>query len=74
MIYQIGAQNPILGAPLLTRNEAAKLLNIRPQTLATWACNGRYGLPFVKIGRRVMYRLADIEKFITANLNVQEAA
>lgn len=53
---------------LLTRGAAAKALGIRPQTLACWASNGRYALPFVKIGRRVMYRLVDVEGFITDNL------
>lgn len=59
---------------LLSREEAAQRLRIRAQTLACWASNGRYRLPFVKIGRRVMYRLSDIEAFIEANLVQQEAA
>lgn len=49
---------------LLSREDAAAYLGIRPQTLATWACNKRYSLRFIKIGRRVMYRLTDIEAFI----------
>lgn len=59
---------------LLSREDAAKALGIRPQTLACWATTGRYNLPFVKIGRKVKYRLADIERFIAANLVMQEAA
>ncbi|MBD5801789.1 Helix-turn-helix domain protein [Azoarcus sp. Aa7] len=59
---------------LLNRDEAAAALGVRPQTLACWASNGRYALPFVKIGRRVMYRLSDIQAFIEANLVQQEAA
>jgi len=59
---------------LLSRERAAKVLGIRPQTLACWACNKRYPLPFVKIGRRVMYRLADIEQFIIDNVVEKEAA
>lgn len=59
---------------LLSREEAAEALGIRPQTLASWASNGRYSLPFVKIGRRVMYRQEDIQAFIETNLVVQEAA
>lgn len=53
---------------LLSRLAAAEALNIRPQTLAAWATNGRYCLPFVKIGRRVMYRKHDLEQFILNNL------
>lgn len=63
--------NKQLLTQLWSRNEAAKLLGVRPQTLAAWACNGRYSLPFVKIGRRVMYRLVDIEQFIASNLITQ---
>ncbi|WP_111638173.1 helix-turn-helix domain-containing protein [Marinomonas shanghaiensis] len=49
---------------LLSRNEAAEFLGVRHQTLSAWACNGRYGLRFVKIGRRVMYRISDLESFL----------
>lgn len=67
--------NNVVSLPLLvSREQAAEALGIRPQTLACWACNGRYGLPFVKIGRRVMYRLADIEFFIASNTIMREAA
>lgn len=59
---------------LVSREDAAASLGVRPQTLACWASNGRYHLPYVKIGRRVMYRLSDIEAFIEANLVHQEAA
>ena len=50
--------------PLLTRNQAAEYLGIRPQTLAVWALTGRYGLPMTKIGRSVRYRQSDLESFI----------
>ena len=52
---------------LKSRKEAATYLGISPQTLAVWACNKRYDLPFIKIGRRVMYRLADLQAFIERN-------
>ena len=48
---------------LLTRVEAAKILGLKPQTLAAWAMTGRH-LPFVKIGRAVRYKLADVKEFI----------
>lgn len=59
---------------LLSRNAAAAALGVKPQTLASWATSGRYSLPFVKIGSRAMYRLADIENFIAEHLVTQEAA
>jgi len=57
-----------LKTALCSRHEAAVHLRVSSNTLAVWACNGRYGLPYVKIGSRVMYRLADIEQFIANNL------
>ena len=51
--------------PLLTRPEAAEFLRLKPQTLAAWAVTKRYQLPFVKVGRRAMYRLSDLEAFLT---------
>ena len=35
-----------------------------PNTLAVWRSTGRYNLPFVKIGRLVKYREADLVAFI----------
>ncbi|HUT90021.1 MAG TPA: helix-turn-helix domain-containing protein [Thermoguttaceae bacterium] len=49
---------------LLTRPQAAEFLGVRVQTLAAWACSGRYSLPMVKVGRCVKYRLSDLEKFL----------
>lgn len=67
--------NNVIAIPrLISRDDAAAILGIRPHTLACWACNGRYRLPFVRVGRRVMYRREDIEQFISSNLVGQEAA
>jgi excisionase family DNA binding protein len=51
---------------LLTRKEAAEYLQLEPQTLAVWACKGRYGLPFFKIGRSCRYLKADLDAFLAA--------
>ena len=49
---------------LLTRNEAAKLLRLTPQTLAKWAMFNK-NLPVIRLGlRAVRYRLSDVENFI----------
>lgn len=53
--------------PLLCRKDAARYLGVAPQTLAQWACSRSVSLPFVKIGRKVMYRRADLDAFIAAN-------
>ncbi len=54
----------LVSNPLLTREEAAEYLNVRPQTLALWATTGRYDLPMVRVGRRVRYRLSDLDRWI----------
>ena len=53
---------------LLTRREAAAYLGVAEQTLAVWKCTGRRSLPFVKIGRLVRYRKADLDTFILEHL------
>lgn len=51
-------------APLLDEQQAAQHLNVSPGTLSVWRSTGRYSLPFVKVGRRVRYRLADLDAWI----------
>lgn len=51
---------------LLTRREAAAYLGLNPDTLAAWACTGRYRLPVVKVGRCARYRRADLEAWLAA--------
>lgn len=52
---------------LLNRKEASKFLGIQENTLAVWATNKRYKLPFYKVGRLVKYKISDLEKFIQEN-------
>lgn len=40
---------------LLDETEAAALLDVSPGTLSVWRSHGRYGVPFIKIGRKVRY-------------------
>jgi excisionase family DNA binding protein len=49
---------------LLTREQAAEFLGLRPQTLAVWASTRRYALPMVKVGSLVRYRRSDLERFL----------
>lgn len=51
---------------MLSREEAARFLGLKPQTLAVWASTNRYGLRFFKIGRLARYRLSDLEQFVQA--------
>jgi predicted DNA-binding transcriptional regulator AlpA len=50
---------------LLTRDQAAAFLGVKPQTLAVWLSTKRYDLPVVKIGRSIVrYRRSDLEAFL----------
>ena len=49
---------------LLTREQAAAYLGLKPQTLASWAAFGRHDLPYYKIGSRAMYRRADLDDWL----------
>lgn len=50
---------------LLTPAEVADLLKVKPRTLEDWRL-GRAGpaLPFVRLGRTVRYRAADVQRLI----------
>lgn len=48
----------------INATEAAKILGVSVDTLAVWRCTKRYPLPYIKMGRKVFYRVADLEKFI----------
>jgi hypothetical protein len=55
---------------LITATEAGKRLGgITYGSLAKWRCQKSKALPFVKIGRKVYYRVSDIEAFIASNVN-----
>ena len=49
---------------LLDTELAASYLGIKGHTLEVWRVTGRYGLPFVRVGRRVKYRRADLDRFL----------
>lgn len=45
---------------LLGTDKVAELIGVDVGTLNAWRSNGRYSLPYLKIGRSVRYRLADV--------------
>jgi predicted DNA-binding transcriptional regulator AlpA len=47
----------------LTAGEAAKMLGLAPSTLAKLRLNGN-GPLYCKLGRRVVYRVADLEHWL----------
>jgi hypothetical protein len=48
------------GIELLDEKAAAVVLDVSPGTLSVWRSTGRYALPFLKVGRKVRYRRADL--------------
>lgn len=52
---------------LVSRQEAADILNVQPQTLAKWASAQRYDLPYIKVGKAVRYRRSDLREFMDRN-------
>lgn len=53
---------------LLTTDQAADLLQVKPASLVTWRCTKAVRVPFVKIGHAVRYRRRDLEAFLSNNL------
>lgn len=53
---------------MFTPQQTATMLGVTMNTLAVWRCKKRYPLKYVKIGSKVRYRQADIEKFIAARV------
>lgn len=54
---------------LLSPSKVAELLGLSVETLSTWRATNRYALPYVKAGRLVRYRAADVQAFIDARLH-----
>ncbi|WP_049757693.1 helix-turn-helix domain-containing protein [Magnetococcus marinus] len=57
---------------LISPKQAASMLGIEVTTLSNWRVSKRYPLSYVRIGRKIMYRLQDVEQFIQSRaVNVQ---
>ncbi len=54
-----------VSCPTLGTKAAAEFLGLKEQTLHSWRCNRRYPLSFIRVGRRIRYRISDLEKFLT---------
>jgi len=48
----------------LTPREVAEILGLSPITLAIWRSKGTYALPYVTVGRKVLYQPEAIEQFV----------
>lgn len=53
--------------PLLSPNEAAEILGVKPQTLGVWRMTGRHNLPFIRVGGKIRYRASDLADWLESN-------
>ena len=51
---------------LVGEKEAAEILGVTPGTLQVWRSTGRYGIPFIKVGRLVRYRLSVLQGWLAS--------
>jgi predicted DNA-binding transcriptional regulator AlpA len=51
---------------LMTPREVAELFGMSVQTLSNWRATKRFDLPYIKVGRRVMYQRSDVLAFINS--------
>jgi hypothetical protein len=49
----------------LDQNAAAAYLGVSPNTLNKWRVVGRPHIPFIKVGRRVVYDSRDLDAYLT---------
>ena len=52
---------------LLDKTEVSEHLGVGESTLAKWRGRG-IGPPFLKIGKRIVYRMSDLEKWLDTRL------
>ncbi len=52
--------------PLLSEQEAAAFLGVKPATLQVWRSSRRYALSYLKIGRLVRYRQSALVAFLSS--------
>lgn len=48
----------------INEQQAAQVLEVKSATLCNWRTTGRYALPYIKVGRLVRYRVADLAEWI----------
>lgn len=50
---------------ILTTNEAADFLGLKPQTLRCWACYDKGPISPIRIGNRLRWRVSDLERLVS---------
>ncbi len=49
---------------LMSDREAGAYLGVSPTTLTVWRCTHRYAIPFIRVGRLIKYRRADLDRWL----------
>lgn len=52
--------------PLLSEQQAATFLGVKPTTLQVWRSTKRYALGYIKVGRLVRYRQSTLQAFLAS--------
>ena len=55
-----------VASDLMTAEEAAGYIGVAVQTLSVWRLNGRYNLPYKKVGRLIRYSRRDLDRWLTS--------
>ncbi len=53
---------------MVTPKQVSRSINVTEGTLQVWRSTGRYDLPYIKIGGKVMYRISDVNQFIESRI------
>jgi hypothetical protein len=56
---------------LMTQEEMSSVLQVSPQTLATWRCKKR-GPPSIKLGKKVFYLISDFNRWTQEQARAQQ--
>jgi len=51
----------------MSTKEAAKFLGVQPNTLAVWRSKGINKIPYLRLGRKILYKKSDLIQYIEAN-------
>jgi excisionase family DNA binding protein len=56
---------------LLTPPEAANHIGVSVGTLSVWRCTGRYSIPYLKVGRKILYRREDLDAWLNSRMETR---
>jgi excisionase family DNA binding protein len=63
------AQRPVEAlSELVGTEDAAQYPGVTPRTLEVWRCTKRHMIPYVKVGRLVRYRRADLDEWLNSRV------